>query len=88
MYTLTANSSLICPFLYTYIDVHLKLCKLAKSDICTYYDGRSNEMLLHWQYCDQDKECNIPVIASKYYKTMRNLEDCKLMTNCNGTSWY
>ena len=42
-------------------------------------------MLLYWEYCDQDKDRNTPVIASKYYKTLRNLEDCKCMTRFNGT---
>ena len=42
-------------------------------------------MLLYWEYCDKDKDPNAPVIASKYYKTLRNLEDCKCMTSCNGT---
>lgn len=39
------------------------------------YSGRSNEMMLYWQYCDQDKDQNTPAIASKYYKTLRNLEN-------------
>ena len=57
--------------------------------ICIYnlfyvYSGRSNEMLLYWQYCDQDKDENAPAIASKYYKTLRNLEDCKCLIACSG----
>ena len=43
-------------------------------------------MLLYWQYCDQNKDKNTPAIASKYYKTLRNLEDCKCMLACNGVS--
>ena len=41
-------------------------------------------MLLYWQYCDQDKDENAPAIASKYYKTLRNLEDCKCLIACSG----
>ena len=49
-------------------------------NICS---GRSNEMLLYWEYCDQDKDENAPAIANKYYKTLRNLEDRKCIGGCS-----
>jgi len=41
-------------------------------------------MLLYWQYCDQNRGQNAPVIASEYYKTLRNLEDGKCIHACMG----
>ena len=60
------------------LDCFIVMCNLF--NICS---GRSNDLVLYWQYCDQDKNQNAPAIANKYYKTLRNLEDRKCPAGCS-----